>query len=191
MLNFNDEVWSDIPDFIDRYQISNYGRVRSLQNNHGTPHIKIRKTSVRNGQYEYAQLWYKDKPITQAVHRLVASAFIPNPNNKPVVNHIDGNKLNNIASNLEWCTHSENHTHAFATGLKKSPQATLGKKWGGTSQYHNVTWDNSRQKWKATLKNKGKMLFQKRFDSELDAALYVNKMIDELGILDRPKNVIK
>lgn len=51
------------------------------------------------------------------VHRMVAKAFCPNPNNKPHVNHIDGNPSNNVARNLEWCTHAENMTHARATGL--------------------------------------------------------------------------
>ena len=54
---------------------------------------------------------------TSRVHRLVAAAFVPNQSNAPEVNHIDGNKLNNAASNLEWCTRKQNMAHAFATGL--------------------------------------------------------------------------
>lgn len=75
----------------------------------GTPY----KQSVDGRGYK--QVRYKDKVLH--VHRLVATKYVPNPLNKPCVNHIDGNKLNNNYANLEWCTHAENNRHAFATGL--------------------------------------------------------------------------
>lgn len=110
-----------------------------------------------------------------------------------MVNHNDGNKLNNNACNLLWATCSENHLHAYATGLRNSKGVTeyhIGSKVGLTSTFHNVSWDISRLKWKAALKDSGKMVFQKRFDCELEAAKYVNKMLDSLGYSNRPRNTI-
>src|SRR5699024_1348986 len=71
---------------------------------------------------------YKDKiPKYFPVHRLVAMAFIPNPDNKPQVNHINGNKKDNCVKNLEWCTSSENNLHAYKTGINKGSKPWLGK----------------------------------------------------------------
>lgn len=179
--------------FEGRYQVSSLGRVRSIKSNHGKYQEKILIQWVRSSscQYKHVQLSVDNKPIPVAVHRAVAMAFVPNPDNKPMVNHIDGCKLNNDACNLEWVTCSENHKHAYATGLRKTNAlAMVGKKSGGTSSFHNVTWDPSRNKWKASLKHKGKMVFQKRFDSEQEAAIYVNQQLDLLGFSDRPRNCL-
>ena len=193
MLNNSSEIWKDIEGFEGRYQVSNLGRIRSILTNHGKYQEKPKATSIRDGKYEYVQMHIKDVPYTEAVHRAVAKAFILNPENKPMVNHIDGNKRNNCADNLEWATCSENHQHAFATGLRNADHVAnrqRGSKIGVTSKFHNVSWDNSRQQWKATLKDKGRMVFQKRFDCELTAAKYVNEMLDVLGYSDRPKNTV-
>jgi len=76
------------------------------------------KTSVSRDGYEIIPHWVDGKFKTRPVHRWVAEAFIPNPENKPCVNHIDGSKTNNKVSNLEWVTYSENTIHALETGLK-------------------------------------------------------------------------
>lgn len=195
MLNSNDELWKDMIGFEGRYQVSNRGRVRSVLSNHGKYQEKIKAVRRRSAtcHYLYVQLSIKDRPHHEAVHRAVAKAFIPNPENKPMVNHIDGIKLNNDACNLEWATCTENHQHAFDTGLRNAQHVAdrqRGTKIGSSSSYHNVTWDTSRGKWKATLKDQGKMVFQKRFDCEIKAALHVNHMLDELGFFDRPRNII-
>lgn len=191
MLNLDNEIWKPIPNFEDRYMVSNKGRVKSIITNHGKPTEALKKPYIRSATcpYLYVQLNANNKSATFAVHRLVALVFVDKPEDKPLVNHIDGDKLNNDACNLEWCTQSENHKHAYATGLKVSAKAQLGKKNGKTSKYHNVTYDPSRDKWKGTMKHNGKMLPQKRFDTEIEAAMYVNHLIDEYG-LDRPKNII-
>lgn len=195
VLNSNNEIWIDIENFEGRYQISNHGNCRSIQNNHGTYRIKEKRAYTRSStcKYLYVNLSKKDVSHTDAVHRLVAKAFIPNPDNKPMVNHLDGDKLNNNAWNLEWVTCSENHKHAFATGLRNAQHCIdrfLGKKYGNDSKYHNVSWDTTRGKWKASLKHNRKTVCQKRFDSEIDAALYVNFALDSIGDTERPRNII-
>lgn len=94
------------------YLISNMGNVKKLKN------LNNMKTYDRGG-YTRIDLYdsRNKKYLKRSVHRLVAEAFIPNPLNKPQVNHIDGDKDNNSINNLEWCTASENMKHAFKTGL--------------------------------------------------------------------------
>ncbi len=180
--------------FEGRYQVSNTGLIRAILDNHGNYVERVKKTYIRSDtcQYEYVSLSVKDQPFTEAVHRAVAKAFIDNPENKPLVNHLDGNKLNNNAYNLEWCTQSENHKHAWAIGLhckEKLTERMIGIKSGKTSKYRNVTYDPSRNKWKGTMKHQGKMLPQKRFNTEIEAAEYVNYLIATYS-LSRPKNII-
>lgn len=174
--------------------MSDRGRVRSIQDNHGTYQESI-KSACRSGtvDYLYVKLYVKDEFKNKAVHRLVAEEFVPNPNGKPMVNHKDGNKRNNLPGNLEWVTCSENHKHAFATGLKNADHVAdrnRGRKVGTSSRYHNVGWDKARQKWLVQIKDGGKRLCVKRFDTEVDAARYVNGMLDHFGLDNRPRNII-
>ena len=104
------EEWRTVGGFEKLYEVSNFGRVRSLPRN--TTSGKILKLTKCRG-YEYAHLHKNGKSSYPRVHRLVAEAFIPNPGNKPQVNHINGNCYDNRPLNLEWCTCSENHAHRF------------------------------------------------------------------------------
>lgn len=112
-----EEIWKDIKGYEGKYQISNLGNVRSLYDQNQfkkNSRIKILKLGERNG-YSVINLQNKIKPKERKsyqVHRLVAEAFIPNPENKPIINHIDENKKNNIITNLEWCTQKENVLHS-------------------------------------------------------------------------------
>lgn len=191
MLNINNEIWKDMVGFEGRYQVSDKGRIRSIITNHGKSCKYIKATHIRSEtcKYIYVNLSIKYKTYNEAVHRAVAKAFIPNPENKPMVNHKNGIKTDNHLSNLEWCTCSENHKHAFKNGLRKPPKPFLGKKFGNTSKYHNVTYDSSRNRWIGSIKNNRKQK-QKRFKTEIEAAIYVNELIDGLGLTDRPKNII-
>lgn len=108
------EQWRPIEGYED-YLISNHGRVRSLKR-HSDRLMPL--TKQRKGYY-YVMLYRCNVGKCCRVNRLVALHFIPNPDNLPEVNHIDGDKANNHASNLEWCTRSHNVKHSFDTGLKQ------------------------------------------------------------------------
>lgn len=103
------EEWRDIEGY-KNYQVSNMGRVKSLGNDKSRKE-KILKQRKNNKGYLMVALWKDGKSKTCTVHRLVAQAFIDNPNNHPQVNHKDENKTNNAVSNLEWCTNSYNQKY--------------------------------------------------------------------------------
>lgn len=124
----NEEVWKDIAGYEGLYQVSSIGRVKSCDKilphkTHGTWHIKERILKQHwNGPVYSKYLTvclHEGKGICHfmRVHRLVAETFIPNPQNLPQVNHIDGNKGNNTVTNLEWVTPLENTSHAWKNGL--------------------------------------------------------------------------
>lgn len=135
-----DEVWKDIPQYEGHYQISNYGRVKSLKrtivDSRGiskTVNGKILVAQVKDNGYLQVSLWRNNKGKMEYVHRLVAMAFIPNPENKPTVNHKDLDVQNNYVDNLEWATYSENN--AYGDRLKR--QGKSYKANGKTSKRVN------------------------------------------------------
>lgn len=118
------EIWKDIKGYEDHYQISNIGRVKSLSRmrlGRGGClvhiHEKILKQKTTKSGYKSVHLRCMDYQSHPTIHRLVAEAFISNPDNKPTVNHIDANKENNCTTNLEWSTHSEQMVHAVHNDL--------------------------------------------------------------------------
>lgn len=107
------ERWKPIKNYEGFYEISTLGRVKSKRG--------VRKPFINKYGYPCVSLWKHCVGETKPIHRLVAETFIPNPENKREVNHIDGNKQNNSVENLEWVTPSENKKHAQKLGLAPKP----------------------------------------------------------------------
>ena len=156
------EKWKDVENYEGLYRVSNLGNVKHLKiswicsrGHEITKKEKILKGSLDKDGYVKVALSKNNKIKLFSVHRLVAQAFIPNPNNLPQVNHIDGNKQNNKFDNLEWCTAKENISHAINT---------LNVKY---SRYINKAW----------LKNKKKVI---RSDGKIYSQ--VKDVIKELNI---------
>ncbi len=114
-----------IPGFDGKYTIDKEGSVYSLYSRWGLRE-KPRKLSVylTKGKYKCVKMVKNGNPYKGYVHKLLAKAFIENPENKPLVNHIDGNSLNNSVNNLEWATSSEDQKHAFEMGLNTKEYAS-------------------------------------------------------------------
>jgi len=123
------EVWKDIPDYENLYQVSNLGNVKALSKTRKTGkkgstirfyEEKILKTSnfSKNG-YKSVSLSFLGKTKTFTVHRLICITFLKNDLKYKSINHKDGDKLNNNVLNLEWCSSSQNSLHAFKMGFQK------------------------------------------------------------------------
>lgn len=143
------ERWKLINGY-DNYSVSTYGRVRNDKTG------KLLKCDMCRQGYYGARLWKNGKCKKMRIHRLVAIAFIPNPDNKRCVDHIDNNRLNNKLSNLRYATHQENQ---YNRKMNKS----------NTSGCKGVYFDKKAKKWRAQIKIDGICIFLGRFDNIEDA----------------------
>ena len=155
-----EEIWKDIEGYEGIYQVSNLGRVRSLDRlvpaacalSKGNQVVNyLRKGKILTGhwagtkgnEYKYVGLSKDDKPKYLRVHRLVAKAFVPNPDNLPEVNHIDEDKSNNRADNLEWVTRIQNEHHGTkieraARTRDRRPVEALNEKGEVVASYDRI-----------------------------------------------------
>lgn len=139
------EKWINIIGYEGKYQISNKGNVKSIYMNGKELILKHVLAGPKNKLYWNVSL---GRGNTFKIHRLLAIHFIPNPDNKPCINHIDGDKLNNDLSNLEWCTYKENNKHAWDNRLQKG-RLVLNTETGiyydlmkEAAKAHNLTYKN-------------------------------------------------
>lgn len=146
------EIWKDILGYENEYEISSYGNVRAKYREFTGKDGKLKKyhprylkldSSVIKRGYARVTLSKNYKTERFQVHRLVAEHFISNPENKPFVNHIDNNGLNNNISNLEWCTHSENMIHAQKQGRLFNSQSKGGTIGGDTMRTKSLAKANA------------------------------------------------
>jgi len=140
------EIFKDIKGYEGLYQVSNKGNVKSLPKGDGNgnrerllkPEIDTRK----NTQYCRVTLSKQGKVKRFLVHRLVAEAFLSNDDNKPYINHIDNNGLNNNITNLEWCTQTENMIHSSKQGRQDEVRSKGGKAMA------KIAYAKAAEKWK-------------------------------------------
>lgn len=131
-----EEIWKSLKNIVelgDYYEVSNFGSIRSVDRVDEYLGRKrkgkiITKSKDTKG-YLRVELHLDGRKKRYKVHRLVAMTFIPNKENKPQVNHIDGDKTNNYVNNLEWSTNGENNKHAYDIGLKPKKISNEDKHW--------------------------------------------------------------
>lgn len=125
--NLEGEVWKDVVGWEDSYEVSNLGRIRTKNrlrkgknDSDAQVSVHIKESYIDADGYERISLYQDSKTKLAGVHRLVAEAFIPNPDNLPQVNHIDGDKSNNNSNNLQWVTNEQNIRHSIEKGSRDS-----------------------------------------------------------------------
>lgn len=156
------EIWKEVVGFEKYYHVSNFGNVKTLERfiKNGTfsylKKSKLLKPGTNPDGYKTVVLYGLDFKKNCKVHILVAKAFIENPMNLEMVNHIDENKSNNNLSNLEWVSRIENGVHRY-------------KNKNTTSKYCGVSWSKTSKKWMATIRYKNKQNYLGCYNSEIEA----------------------
>lgn len=184
------ESWKDILSYETHYEISDLGRIRSKERDAPCKGGKTRRVKAafkklfanRKG-YQITTLSLDGVLSTFTVHQLVAQAFIPGFIKGMEINHKNGDKADNRLTNLEISNPSHNQLHAVATGLVTKT---------GTSKYRNVTYlsnPRAKSKWAGSIRHAGKSCYGwKTFQTEEEAAAYVDQLLDSIGDTQRVRN---
>ena len=147
---------------------------------------RILKPTLNKNGYLYVTLYKDKKKYFKPIHVLVANHFLKNDSQLKVVNHVDGNKLNNFSDNLEWCTQKQNCEHSIINGL----QGFKTKCRKTTSTYQGVSYITARNRWLTQIIFKGVLLTRKTFKSEKEAAEHYDTIVITHS-LKRPLNFYK
>lgn len=169
------EIFKPIIGYENIYKISNYGRVVSLTKENCYQE-KLKSFELCKG-YPRVSLWNNGKGKHFFIHRLVAEAFIPNPDNKPHINHINGIKTDYSINNLEWCTPKENIEHSIRTGLAGTNSHRKHKT--NKSGYIGVCFHKSTKKWRTRLLVNGIRISIGYYTDVVDAAKAYDEALDK------------
>lgn len=159
------QVFKDVLGYDGRYQISDSGNVLSITRG------KLLKSAIDKDGYINISLFKNGKSKKVRAHRLVALEFIPNPNNYPIVDHIDGNKSNNHYLNLRWCTNQQN------LNFDNVKTSVFGR---GISTYKGVYWHNIKNKWVIVHYNNGKRRHVGYAKTDLEGHIKYQEFIKQL-----------
>lgn len=133
-----EEIWKDMKGFEGLYQVSNFGRVRSMKAWNSEKAMHLKHASInKNSGYPFVTLYDGKRKTYAMLHRLVAEAFIPNPENKPQVSHLDETRTNCRVDNLAWATAKENCNMPLF--LKRNGDSHRGKKYGSKGKYNHMS----------------------------------------------------
>lgn len=159
-------IWKEVKGYEGRYFISDQGKIKNKK--------ASLKSAIDKYGYEKVTLYKNGQGKCFKIHRLVALHFLPNPDGKDFVNHLDHDKLNNRVENLEWVNHAENMCHHFSKDRHRRK-----------SRYVGLIWKEKDKVWLSRVKVKGKYVYVKEFKNEEEAYEARKKFIQENGIQEK------
>lgn len=160
-----EEIWKPVVEYEGLYEVSNTGLVRSLRYN------KIMSPNINRYGYKYINLCKDGIIKTKTIHRLVAQAFIPNPDNLPMVNHKDEDKGNNCVENLEWCDQKYNVNYGMSQEKRKCTKIKLGQWYGLNKEDNELRLKDYRKKWYEDNVDRIKENYKKYYQKNKEAIL--------------------